>query len=74
MTFMIYCTAMYAWIPSIWIVFVVVFWEGLLGGSTYVNAFHNVARNVDPLYREFSMGRPFVPLSLVCMYYNVHHS
>ena len=48
--------ALYSYIPSVWILFLVIFWEGLLGGATYVNAFYNIARNVDPAYREFSMG------------------
>lgn len=55
------CTtsAMVPFIPSIWIVFAIILWEGLLGGATYVNAFNNVAREVEPVYREFSMGRRY---------------
>jgi battenin len=43
-------------IPSVWIVFGVILWEGLLGGATYVNAFNNISNEIDPVYREFSMG------------------
>jgi battenin len=43
-------------IPSVWIVFVLVLWEGLLGGACYVNAFDNIRSQVDPAYREFAMG------------------
>lgn len=43
-------------VPSVYLVLAIIFWEGLLGGSTYVNAFYNMARDVHPVYREFSMG------------------
>jgi battenin len=26
------------WMPGIWLVFLIIFWEGLLGGGCYVNA------------------------------------
>ena len=29
--------AMFNFIPSVWLVFIIVFWEGLLGGVVYVN-------------------------------------
>ncbi|KAJ1920863.1 battenin CLN3 protein [Tieghemiomyces parasiticus] len=48
--------ALVPWIPSVWVIFVLIFWEGLLGGSTYVNAYYNVSKDVAPVYREFSMG------------------
>lgn len=34
--------ALFDFIPSVWIVFAVVFWEGLLGGAVYVNTFAEV--------------------------------
>jgi battenin len=43
-------------LPSIYLVLAVIFWEGLLGGATYVNAFHQIVTKVPEAYREFSMG------------------
>lgn len=48
--------AMYPFIPSVWIVFVVIFWEGLLGGSVYVNTFANISEEVIVEEREFALG------------------
>lgn len=44
---------------GIWLVFVVIFWEGLLGGAVYVNVFDMINRRSNELdlrKREFSMG------------------
>jgi battenin len=43
-------------IPSVWIVFLLVFWEGLLGGAVYVNTFAEIMERVDEGDREFSLG------------------
>lgn len=43
-------------IPNVYVVFAIIFWEGLLGGSTYVNAFAEIADNVPQEDREFSLG------------------
>jgi battenin len=43
-------------IPSVYIVFAVVFWEGLLGGAVYVNTFAEIMENVPEEDREFSLG------------------
>lgn len=43
-------------IPSVYIVFLVVFWEGLLGGAVYVNTFAEIMENVPDEDREFSLG------------------
>ncbi|KAK6535554.1 battenin CLN3 protein [Orbilia ellipsospora] len=43
-------------IPSIWIIFLIIFWEGLLGGSVYVNTFAEITDNVPHEDREFSLG------------------
>ena len=48
--------ALLYFIPSVWIVFVIILWEGLLGGACYVNAFNNIREQVDPMYKEFAMG------------------
>jgi len=48
--------ALFDFIPSVYIVFVVVFWEGLLGGAVYVNTFAEIMENIPPAEREFSLG------------------
>ncbi|GIQ87986.1 Batten's disease protein Cln3, partial [Kipferlia bialata] len=48
--------ALVHWLPGYWAAFVVFFWEGLLGGSVYVNAFNNLNAESHELSREFSMG------------------
>ncbi|OGE53682.1 hypothetical protein PENARI_c007G09228 [Penicillium arizonense] len=48
--------AMFDFIPSVWIVFIIVFWEGLLGGVVYVNTFAEIADRVPKEDREFSLA------------------
>ncbi|RFU28238.1 hypothetical protein B7463_g8111, partial [Scytalidium lignicola] len=48
--------ALWDWIPSVYLVFLVVFWEGLLGGAVYVNTFSEILENVPEEDREFSLG------------------
>lgn len=48
--------AIYLSTPSIWIVFGLVFWEGLLGGLCYVNTFNRITREVPEQFRSFGMG------------------
>lgn len=48
--------ALWYWIPSVYIVFLIIFWEGLLGGAVYVNAFSEILENVPEGDREFSLG------------------
>jgi battenin len=48
--------ALFDFIPSVWIVFIIVFWEGLLGGVVYVNTFAEIADRVPKEDREFSLG------------------
>ncbi|KAK4032042.1 batten's disease protein Cln3 [Parachaetomium inaequale] len=48
--------ALLNFIPSVYLVFVVVFWEGLLGGAVYVNTFAEIMENVPAEDREFSLG------------------
>lgn len=39
-----------------WLVFGVIFWEGLLGGAVYVNTFAEIMETVPEADREFSLG------------------
>jgi battenin len=48
--------ALFNFIPSVYIVFVVVFWEGLLGGLVYVNTFAEISDTVPRGDREFSLS------------------
>jgi battenin len=48
--------SLYDWIPNVYIVFVIVFWEGLLGGAVYVNTFAEIMEKVPEDEREFSLG------------------
>ncbi|XP_062993752.1 battenin isoform X2 [Elgaria multicarinata webbii] len=46
----------YVFLPSIYIVFALILYEGLLGGAGYVNTFHCVSAESKPEEREFAMG------------------
>lgn len=48
--------AMTTYIPNVYIVFVVVFWEGLLGGLVYVNTFEEILDAYEGDEREFCLG------------------
>ena len=48
--------SLFDFIPSVYIVFVIVFWEGLLGGLVYVNTFAEIGDQVPIEDREFSLG------------------
>ncbi|KAI1434018.1 Batten's disease protein Cln3 [Xylaria sp. CBS 124048] len=43
-------------IPNVYIVFIITFWEGLLGGGVYVNTFAEIMEHVPFSDREFSLG------------------
>ena len=38
------------------LIFLIVFWEGLLGGAAYVNTFHRISEESEQRSREFSLG------------------
>lgn len=38
----------YQFLPSIWLVFVIILYEGLLGGAAYVNTFYFISKEVRP--------------------------
>lgn len=48
--------ALFDFIPSVYIVFGIIFWEGLLGGLVYVNTFAEISDTVDKRDREFSLS------------------
>eukprot|EP01114_Cavostelium_apophysatum_P016369 TRINITY_DN4635_c0_g1_i1.p1 TRINITY_DN4635_c0_g1~~TRINITY_DN4635_c0_g1_i1.p1 ORF type:complete len:455 (+),score=91.68 TRINITY_DN4635_c0_g1_i1:102-1367(+) len=49
-------TAVYGWIESIYVIFVIIFWEGLLGGSIYVNTFYLMSQRFEGAEKEFCLG------------------
>ncbi|KAG8038990.1 hypothetical protein G9C98_003297 [Cotesia typhae] len=48
--------AIYFYIPNIWIVLVITFWEGLLGGAAYVNTFYNMVETIPDRDLKDSLG------------------
>ncbi|XP_063286954.1 battenin [Pelobates fuscus] len=48
----------YLFLPSFGlpVIFLIIIFEGLLGGAAYVNSFNNIAVNSKPEHKEFSMG------------------
>ncbi|KAF2741006.1 batten's disease protein Cln3 [Polyplosphaeria fusca] len=48
--------ALFDFIPHFYIVCIVIFWEGLLGGLVYVSTFAEITDNVPKEDREFSLG------------------
>lgn len=48
--------ALFNFIPNVYLVFLVIFWEGLLGGLVYVNTFAEIADRVPAADREFSLS------------------
>ncbi|XP_055385595.1 battenin-like [Condylostylus longicornis] len=42
--------------PTIWIVFVIVLWEGLLGGGAYVNTFYKMSKDIPVARRQFALS------------------
>ncbi|KIX02112.1 protein btn1 [Rhinocladiella mackenziei CBS 650.93] len=48
--------AIFNFIPSVYIVFAIIFWEGLLGGLVYVNTFAEISDTVPKEDREFSLS------------------
>ncbi|KAK5107057.1 hypothetical protein LTR62_001907 [Meristemomyces frigidus] len=48
--------ALFMFIPSVWLIFGIVLWEGLLGGLVYVSTYAAVREEVEERDREFSLG------------------
>ncbi|XP_043471457.1 battenin isoform X2 [Leptopilina heterotoma] len=48
--------SIYYYMPSFWIVFSIVLWEGLLGGGAYVNTFYKISRQIPAEDRETSFS------------------
>ncbi|XP_061606464.1 battenin isoform X3 [Phyllopteryx taeniolatus] len=46
----------YKFLPSAWLVFAIVIYEGLLGGTAYVNTFYFISKETEDRQREFAMA------------------
>ncbi|XP_041522922.1 battenin [Microtus oregoni] len=44
-----------SFLPNIYLIFVIILYEGFLGGAAYVNTFHNIALETSDKHREFAM-------------------
>jgi battenin len=56
--------AIYHFIPYYWIVFLIVIFEGLLGGATYVNVYYALSTETTGIVREYSMSMTSVSDSI----------
>lgn len=54
----------YQFLPSAWLVFAIVLYEGLLGGAAYVNTFYFISKETEDRSREFAMAAASVGDSL----------
>jgi battenin len=48
--------ALFNFIPNVYVIFAIIFWEGLLGGLVYVNTFAEISDHVPKEDREFSLS------------------
>ncbi|KAI6175024.1 Battenin [Aphelenchoides bicaudatus] len=48
--------SLYFFIPHIWLVFALIFAQGLIGGLAYANTYYRIHKEVDPSIREFSLA------------------
>ncbi|KKY23561.1 putative golgi integral membrane protein [Phaeomoniella chlamydospora] len=48
--------SLFNFLPNVYLVFIIIFWEGLLGGLVYVNTFAEIGDKVPLQDREFSLG------------------
>ncbi|XP_059609156.1 battenin [Phlebotomus argentipes] len=46
----------YFFSPSIWLIFAIVLWEGLLGGGAYVNTFYRMSSELSPNRKAFAIS------------------
>ncbi|XP_037834727.1 battenin [Kryptolebias marmoratus] len=68
----------FQFLPSAWLMFGIIFYEGLLGGAAYVNTFYFISKETEDRYREFAMAMASVGDSLGialagCVAFPVHH-
>lgn len=45
----------FLFLPSVWLVFVIILYEGLLGGAAYVNTFYFISKEVRSSHRLINL-------------------
>ncbi|ETN76947.1 CLN3 protein [Necator americanus] len=53
---LLFATAIYAFIPHVLIICVLMFVVGFVGGCNYANTFYHIHKKVDPTIREFALS------------------
>lgn len=48
--------ATFQWIQTVDIIYLLILWEGLIGGAAYVNSFHEISRTTHPKDREWALS------------------
>ncbi|KAK2832754.1 hypothetical protein Q5P01_016643 [Channa striata] len=61
---LLFFAVLYQFLPNAWLVFVIVLYEGLLGGAAYVNTFYFISKETKDRHREFAMAASSVGDSL----------
>jgi len=52
----LFSVAYFNYIPSIWIIFAIILWVGLIGGGVYVNSFYLIAEEIGDDIKEYCMS------------------
>lgn len=50
------CIAIFNLVPNVWIALAIILWEGLMGGTIYVNAFYQISQVFSGAEKEYAMG------------------
>lgn len=53
---LLFFAVLYQFLPSVWLVFIIVAYEGLLGGAAYVNIFYLIRTETGDREREYAMA------------------
>ncbi|KAI6240473.1 Battenin [Aphelenchoides fujianensis] len=51
-----FANSLYFFVPHIWMIFALIFVEGLVGGASYANTYYRIHKEVDPSVKEFSLA------------------
>lgn len=61
-----FVATVYLFLPSFWLTVFLIFYEGLLGGAVYVNAFYTITKEV----RTMAMAGSSHCIRHMCFYYH----
>ena len=48
--------ALFVYLPNVYFIFIIIFYEGILGGLVYINAYHEATETLSASEREFGLG------------------